>query len=156
MQWLISHSSCIASTDEEATEWGQLMIDHGFVKRVSKPHEDSPFGITKVMRTFKGGSCMYKFNHLRISPYKLHVGVRQAVDLQNVDVFGMGLYPYVVLELGEQRTETKTVNGSQRSPVWNELFMFGVMSVEAQQLRVSVYNHDTFISDRLIGYCQVS
>ncbi len=156
MQWLISHGSCIATTDVEATEWGQLMIDAGFVKRVSRPHENSPFGVTKVKRIFKGGKSMYQFDHLRISPFKLHVAVRTAVDLQSMNVFGRAPHPYVVLQLGEQHAETKTVNNSRLSPVWNEFCVFGVTSVEAEQLRVSVYDYDALLSDRLIGYCQVS
>ncbi len=155
MQWLISHSSCIASTDVEAREWGQRMIDSGFVKRVSRTHENSPFGAVKVKREFKGGKSMYIFDHVRISPYNLHVVIRRAVDLQLVDVFGRARNPYVVLQLGEQQAETKTLKYSRLSPAWNEIFAFGVSTVEAEQLRISVYGYDSLMADRLLGFCQV-
>ncbi len=155
MQWLISHRSCIASMDVEAQEWGQHMLDAGFVKRVSRTHDNSPFGPIMVKRVFKGGKSMYTFDHVRISPFNLHVAVRRAVDLQIMDVFGRAPNPYVVLELGEQHAETKTVKYSRLSPVWNEFFAFGVASVESEQLRISVYDYDSLMADRLIGFCQV-
>ncbi len=156
MQWLISHGSCIASTDSEAIEWGQRMVDAGFVKRVHRAHDNNPFGTIKVKRVFKGGKSMYQFDHVRISPFNLHIAVRRAVDLQHMDVFRRAPHPYVVLQLGEQQyAETKTVKYSRLSPVWSEIFVFGVSSMEAEQLRVSVYDFDSLMADRLIGFCQV-
>lgn len=79
--------------------------------------------------------------------------VRSAHNLESHDLNGFN-DPYVKLCLGRQ-TATTRVRMNTNSPVWNEHFVFGVNSVEAQQLQLSVYDYDTFKHDDHIGSCRV-
>lgn len=55
--------------------------------------------------------------------------------------------PYVKLELGRQRAVTR-VQLKTNDPDWNEHFVFGVTSVESEQLRLVVRDYDRFkVSD---------
>lgn len=62
--------------------------------------------------------------------------------------------PYVKLTLGTQTAVTR-VQLKTNDPVWKERFVFGVNSVEAQQLHLSVYDYDKFKHDEHIGSCTV-
>ena len=62
--------------------------------------------------------------------------------------------PYVKLTLGKQSGATR-VQLKTNDPVWNEHFVFGVNSVDAQQLQLSVMDHDRFKLDDHIGSCTV-
>ncbi len=62
--------------------------------------------------------------------------------------------PYVKLRLGTQTAETRVLMKTN-DPVWDEHFVFGVNSVEAQQLHLSVCDYDMFKHDDHIGSCNV-
>lgn len=62
--------------------------------------------------------------------------------------------PYVKLSLGKQ-TAVTSVQLKTNDPTWNEHFVFGVKSVESQQLQLSVMDHDRFKLDDHIGSCKV-
>lgn len=79
--------------------------------------------------------------------------VRRARNLKSHDLNGKN-DPYVKLRLGSQRAVTR-VQLCTNDPVWNEHFLFGVTSVEAQQLHLTVCDYDKFKSDDLIGSCSV-
>lgn len=85
--------------------------------------------------------------------FKLHVVVRRARHLKAHDLNGKN-DPYVKLRLGQQMEETR-VQIKTNSPEWNEHFVFGVSSVEAQQLHVTMYDFDKFKHDDLIGTCHI-
>lgn len=84
---------------------------------------------------------------------QLHVVVRRARNLTSHDMNGKN-DPYVKLRLGTQRAVTR-VQLRTNSPEWNELFLFGVSSVEAQQLHMTVRDYDKYKHDDLIGSCNV-
>lgn len=84
---------------------------------------------------------------------KLHVVVRRARNLTAHDLNGKN-DPYVKLRLGQQTAVTRVQLGTN-SPVWNEHFVFGVSSVEAQQLHLMVYDYDKFKHDDFIGACHI-
>ena len=60
--------------------------------------------------------------------------------------------PYVRLTLGKQ-TAVICIQLKTNDPVRNEHFLFGVNSVDAQQLQLSVLDHDRFKLDDHIGSC---
>lgn len=62
--------------------------------------------------------------------------------------------PYVKLRLGTQKAETRVLMKTN-DPIWDEHFVFGVNSVEAQQLHLSVCDYDMFKHDDHIGSCNV-
>ena len=47
---------------------------------------------------------------------------------RNLDTFG-NQDPFVVLELGEQKYQTKTINDGGKKPVWNEQTSFKVLDI---------------------------
>lgn len=79
--------------------------------------------------------------------------VRRARGLKSMDLNGKN-DPYVKLRLGTQSKETR-VRMKTNDPVWDERFVFGVHSVEAQQLHVSVCDYDTFKRDDHVGSCKI-
>lgn len=62
--------------------------------------------------------------------------------------------PYVKLRLGTQMQETRVLMKTN-NPVWDERFVFGVSSVESQQLQLSVCDYDKFKQDDHIGTCNI-
>lgn len=86
-------------------------------------------------------------------PGQLHVTVQRARGLKSMDLNGKN-DPYVKLRLGTQTKETR-VRMKTNDPVWDERFVFGVHSVEAQQLHVSVCDYDTFKRDDHVGSCKI-
>lgn len=58
------------------------------------------------------------------------------------------------MRLGQQSAMTR-VQLKTNNPVWNEHFVFGVSSVEAQQLHLTVYDYDRYKHDDLIGTCHI-
>ncbi|CAN0589239.1 unnamed protein product, partial [Laminaria digitata] len=79
--------------------------------------------------------------------------VRRARKLKSMDFNGKN-DPYVKLRLGTQTAVTR-VQLKTNEPVWEERFVFGVNSVEAQQLDLSVYDYDKFKNDEHIGSLKV-
>lgn len=79
--------------------------------------------------------------------------VRRARGLKSMDFNGKN-DPYVKLRLGTQTAETRVLMKTN-DPVWEEKFVFGVHSVDAQQLQLSVCDYDKFKQDDHIGSCQV-
>ncbi|CAN0466767.1 unnamed protein product, partial [Hapterophycus canaliculatus] len=84
---------------------------------------------------------------------QLHVTVRRARNLKSMDFNGKN-DPYVKLRLGTQVRETRVVMKTN-DPVWDERFVFGVSSVESQQLQLSVCDYDKFKQDDHIGTCNI-
>lgn len=62
--------------------------------------------------------------------------------------------PYVKLRLGTQTQETRVIMKTN-DPVWEQRFVFGVSSVESEQLHLSVCDYDKFKQDDHIGTCHV-
>lgn len=61
--------------------------------------------------------------------------------------------PYVVLSLGQQTVQTAVVK-SNLNPVWNEEHMLSVPE-EYGQLKLKVYDHDTFSADDIMGEADI-
>lgn len=76
-----------------------------------------------------------------------------ARQLKSMDLNGKN-DPYVKINLGNQ-TQSTRVRLKTNDPSWNEHFVFGVNSVEAQQLNLSVWDYDKFKSDDHIGSCKI-
>ncbi|MCI4378069.1 hypothetical protein PGIGA_G00211620 [Pangasianodon gigas] len=77
----------------------------------------------------------------------VRVHVLEAQDLKAMDTVMMGLVkgksdPYVVLTVGNQRFQTKTVKESL-TPRWNEVYEFVVHEAPGQELEVELYDEDT-------------
>ncbi|KAL3522852.1 hypothetical protein ACH5RR_015686 [Cinchona calisaya] len=61
--------------------------------------------------------------------------------------------PYVVLTLGQQKSQTAVVK-SNLNPVWNEDLMLSVPE-NFGALKLEVYDHDTFSADDIMGEAEV-
>ncbi|CAM9822230.1 unnamed protein product [Choristocarpus tenellus] len=154
VEWLIADPRSGATDLDGAIQIGQRLVNAGFVCRVTRKIRDRRlFGKEQTKREFRGGSSLYRFDRLRISPYHLHVIVRRATDLRSMDLNGKN-DPFVKLRLGDQNYETK-VKMTTNNPVWNQHFVFGVDSVESQQLHLEVHDYDRFKHDDLVGLCRI-
>ncbi|CAM9950433.1 unnamed protein product, partial [Ectocarpus sp. 4 AP-2014] len=157
VEWLITDPKNGVSDLDGAIQVGQRLIEHGYIARVSrelKAQQVRTFALPDKRKTeFRGGHSLYRFDMLRIGPFQLHVTVRRARGLKSMDLNGKN-DPYVKLRLGTQTKETR-VRMKTNDPVWDERFVFGVHSVEAQQLHVSVIDYDTFKRDDHVGSCKI-
>ncbi|KAG7331497.1 hypothetical protein KOW79_005466 [Hemibagrus wyckioides] len=77
----------------------------------------------------------------------VRVHVLEAQDLKAMDTVMMGLVkgksdPYVVLTVGNQRFQTKTIKETL-NPRWNEVYEFVVHEAPGQELEVELYDEDT-------------
>jgi hypothetical protein len=153
IDWLIAHSKCPAKTAAEAKETGQRMLDAGFIHRVARDvFNKGPLASVAVKKAFRGGDSIYRFDKLRISPFRLHVVVRRAAEISSSDGFPRNFY--VKLALGGQRAETR-ICSCVSNPSWDEEFVFGVEDAVASQLRLDIYAYDKIKTDELYGACQV-
>jgi hypothetical protein len=84
---------------------------------------------------------------------KLIVTVLGCRDLEAKDTFGSS-DPYVKLACGGKKFQTKVVKNCL-NPTFNEQFTFFVADPNCEQLRIEVYDSDTF-SDDIIGSYTVS
>ncbi|CAM9450974.1 unnamed protein product, partial [Ectocarpus sp. 6 AP-2014] len=157
VEWLITDPKNGINDLDGAIQVGQRLIEHGYIARVSrelKAQQVRQFALPDKRKSeFRGGHSLYRFDMLRISPFQLHVTVRRARGLKSMDLNGKN-DPYVKLRLGTQSKETR-VRMKTNDPVWDERFVFGVHSVEAQQLHVSVCDYDTFKRDDHVGSCKI-
>ncbi|CAN0102820.1 unnamed protein product, partial [Ectocarpus fasciculatus] len=157
VEWLITDPKIGVNDLDGAIQVGHCLIEHGYIARVSrelKAQQMRQFAFPeKTKSEFRGGHSLYRFDMLRISPFQLHVTVRRARGLRSMDLNGKN-DPYVILRLGTQSKETR-VRMKTNDPVWDERFVFGVHSVEAQQLHVSVCDYDTFKRDDHVGSCKI-
>eukprot|EP00752_Nemacystus_decipiens_P010484 g9341.t1 len=157
VEWLIADPRSGVNDLDGAIQVGQRLIEHGYITRVSrelKAQQMRHFAYSERTKSeFRGGDSLYRFDTLRISPFQLHVVVRRARGLKSMDLNGKN-DPYVKLRLGTQTAETRVVMKTN-DPVWDETFVFGVHSVDAQQLQLSVCDYDKFKRDDHIGSCLV-
>ncbi|CAN0063054.1 unnamed protein product [Scytosiphon promiscuus] len=157
VEWMIADSKSGVSDLDGAIEVGQRLIEHGYIARVSrelKAQQVRHFAnAERTKNEFRGGDSLYRFDTLRISPFQLHVTVRRARNLKSMDFNGKN-DPYVKLRLGTQTQETRVLMKTN-NPAWEERFVFGVSSVESQQLQLSVCDYDKFKQDDHIGTCKI-
>eukprot|EP00917_Polyrhabdina_sp_WS-2016_P026673 GHVP01057167.1.p1 GENE.GHVP01057167.1~~GHVP01057167.1.p1 ORF type:complete len:3422 (+),score=599.59 GHVP01057167.1:195-10268(+) len=57
------------------------------------------------------------------NPQKIEITVIKGEDLPNTDTFGKS-DPYVIINLGDERQQTPTIDGGGSNPVWNSLHIF--------------------------------
>lgn len=98
-------------------------------------------------------SMYYRYSRLPLPYTTILVTVLAARSLLSKDLNGLS-DPYATVTLGGQKSTTRVIKRTL-SPAWQETFLFVIhedMKNKAEPLRISVFDHDTFGSDELLGH----
>ncbi|CAM9218617.1 unnamed protein product [Chrysoparadoxa australica] len=82
----------------------------------------------------------------------LVVKVECGEDIMVKDIYG-STYPFCVLELDDQKRQTRCIQNLSLEPAWGEEVRFPISMQQwlRSGLRVSVWNHDLFLTDDFLG-----
>ncbi|XP_072998148.1 elicitor-responsive protein 1 isoform X3 [Typha latifolia] len=89
----------------------------------------------------------------------LEVLLVDAKGLQDTDLLGGKIDPYVLIQYRSQERKSSIARGQGRNPSWNETFKFQVNSPGANhqhKLVLKIMDHDTFTSDDYIGEAAIT
>jgi hypothetical protein len=157
VQWLLYQ--CQYPDTEEYREYviklAQAFIDKRYVVRVTSPLR--MFGWLRKRRvntTFSNDKYLYDFNDVAVSNIHVVVLVECANNLMGRDRNGMSDPLCKVSLSGRQTTKTRVIM-AKTSPVWNEVFIFGVKDVLTQHLIFEVADYDFGKQADFLGYARL-
>ena len=75
----------------------------------------------------------------------LELHIIEATLERNLDTFG-NQDPFAILEIGDQKFQTKTIDGGGKKPKWNEQTTFNVQNT-ADEMSLTVFDEDQFSNE---------
>jgi len=117
----------------------------------SKSSFKSTTSVKSVASTFSSTSRKDAIEDTREFIGELNIKVVKGTNMAVRDMLTSD--PYVILSLGEQKTQT-TVKKSDLNPVWNEVLNLSVPR-NYGPLKLQVYDHDMFSADDIMGEAEI-
>ncbi|KAI3893837.1 hypothetical protein MKX03_028831 [Papaver bracteatum] len=107
----------------------------------------------KIMDTFRSTSDTSRNNQEGMVEFigLLKIKVLKGTNLAIRDMLSSD--PYVVLQLGQQKVQTKVVT-SNLNPVWDEELMLSVPQ-QFGAIKLQVFDYDTFSADDIMGEAEI-
>ena len=157
MQWLLYHNKYPDTEEYRAyvIKLAQAFIDRRYVVRITSPLR--LFGWLRKKRvntTFSDDKYLYDFNHVAVSNMHVVVLVQAAENLIAGDRNGFS-DPMCRVSLGTRQTAKTRIIFTKTSPVWNEVFTFGVEDLNSQQLIFEVVDYDLGKQADFLGYARL-
>jgi hypothetical protein len=142
VQWILTHLGIEDTLDNRmiGAGYGQQMVVAGYITRTTvNAGLKTWMGRQKRHSSvFEDSSELYRFNPVAVSLTHLSVAVFRASGLLGKN--NSACDPVCYVKLGKtQEFHTKVMQNTM-DPAWNEMFTFGVRSVESEQLEVNVYD----------------
>jgi hypothetical protein len=157
VQWLLYHNGYPDTKEYRAyvMKLAQAFIDKRYVVRITSPLR--LFGWLRKKRvntTFSDDKYLYDFNHVAVSNMHIVVLVHAAENLIAADRNGFS-DPMCRISLGTRQSAKTRIIFNKTSPVWNEVFTFGVEDLESQQLIFEVVDYDLGKQADFLGYARL-